>query len=539
MKYLSYLILTAFTIVATTSASAAQPVTPSQAARQVDRLLVVETIGQSSSAKLAKSASDDVFLRRAFLDVLGVPPTPNDVLAFALEDSKNKRGELVAKLLKNNRFGVNWSRYWRDVIMYRRSEPRALFAQRSLQTFLQEKLNDNTKWSEIATSFITAMGDVREEGATALIMAQAGRPEETVAEISRIFMGIQIQCAQCHDHPTDRWKRKQFHQLAAFFPRTAIRPRRMGTQRTFLVVADDYPRFRRRRNNNNRYRGTLEHYMPDLKNPTSQGTKTQPIFFVTGQKLEYGVKDKDRRATLAKWLSARSNPWFAKAMVNRMWAELCGEGFYEPVDDMGPDRQCSAPKTMDYLSTAFVDSGYDVKWLFQTIMETKAYQRQSKPRRNAEGIPFAANCSQRLRGDQILDSLTAVLDLPSTIGGRARRRGRGGPRFVFNSTFGFDPSTSRDEVKGSIPQALFLMNSPIVNRAINARRPGGLGLLLRQIRNDSELVTELYLKVFAREPSKSEMRTCLSYVREVKNRNEAFEDILWALVNSTEFVYRR
>lgn len=534
------LIVFVLTILAASASQAAKPTSTVEVARQVDRLLTVETIGQVSIGKLAKASSDDVFLRRVFLDIVGQPPTPNDVLAFALNESETKRVQLVSKLLANSRYGVNWGRYWRDVILYRRSEPRALLAQRALQDFLVKNLNENKTWDKIATSFVTAMGDVREEGSTGLIMAQAGRPEETVAEVSRIFMGIQIQCAQCHDHPTDRWKRQQFHQLAAFFPRVAIRPRRMGTQRTFLVVANDAPRFRRRRNNNNRYRGTMEHYMPNLKDPSSKGAKTQPVFFVTGKKLPYGTKDMARRTTLAKWLSARSNPWFAKALVNRLWSELVGEGFYEPVDDMGPDRQCSAPKTIDYLSNAFADSGYDVKWLFRTIMQTKAYQRQSKPRRNAEGTPYLANCAQRLRGDQILDSLVNVLDLPDNLAGRrGGGRGRRGLRFVFNSTFGYDPSTRRDEIKGSIPQALFLMNSPLLNRSIDARRRGGLGQLLREITNDQELTIELYLKVLAREPSGSEIRTCLSYVREVKKRGEAFEDILWALVNSTEFVHRR
>ena len=128
---------------------------------------------------------------------------------------------------------------WRDVIMYRRSDPRAQLASESLQAFFTDQLNQGTPWSDVAEQMITATGDVREVGATGLLMAQEAKAEETAAEVSRIFLGIQIQCAQCHDHPTDRWKREQFHQLAAFFPRMSLRPVMDGERRTFEVVSMD------------------------------------------------------------------------------------------------------------------------------------------------------------------------------------------------------------------------------------------------------------------------------------------------------------
>ncbi|MCH7727740.1 MAG: DUF1549 domain-containing protein, partial [Planctomycetes bacterium] len=304
---------------------------PAQVARDADKLLN-EEIGLAKDA--TPSVDDETFLRRVSLDLLGEIPTRDDVLAFLLDDDPNKRSKVVNMFLKEDAYGANWGRYWRDVIMYRKTEQRSGLAARPLETYLADAFNKNTRWDDLATSLVTASGDVRENGATGLIMAQGGRPEETVAEISRIFMGIQIQCAQCHDHPYDRWERDQFHELAAFFPRVAIRPNgQQGKDRSFLVYASDFqPRFRRN-NGNNRYRGTLEHRMPDLENPTSQGKLMQPVFFATGQKLKAGVKDNERRETLARWMTARSNPWFAKALVNRMWAELCGEGFYEPVDD--------------------------------------------------------------------------------------------------------------------------------------------------------------------------------------------------------------
>jgi len=358
-------------------------------------------------------------------------------------------------------------------------------------------------------------------------------------------MGVQIQCAQCHDHPTDRWKREQFHELAAFFPRVAVRPDNSGNRRRFLVTATDFSFSRRRQNANNRFRGTLEHYMPNLDNPASKGEKMTPVFFATGQKIESPTRDAARRQQLADWLTAEKNTLFATALVNRMWSEMVGEGFYEPVDDIGPDRTPMAPETVKHLSAAFAASGYDVKWLIETIALTRTYQQPSRSRRNPGETPFQANCNQRLRGDQLFDSLTSVIEIPSSLtSGRSRNVQGGyrvnvGPRNLFNQAFGYDPSDPREEAGGSIPQSLFMMNSQLINGLINARRNAGVGRLLREIKDDETLIVELYLKAFSREPTSGEIRTCLNYVRSTGDRNEAFEDITWALVNSSEFAYRR
>jgi hypothetical protein len=516
---------------------------PDEVAHQVDKLLAVD-LPAAPSGQVNKKCPDEVYLRRVFLDIVGQPPTPDDITAFALDSNPNKRSAVVQQLVADKAFGENWARYWRDVVFYRRTEDRAFIAAGPMTDYLSNALNEGTSWDKIASEFITAKGDVREDGRTALIMAQGGLPEETVAEVSRIFLGIQIQCAQCHDHPSDRWKREQFHHLAAFFPRVAVRPDQSAGDRTFLVTVTDRQLFRPP-NGNNRFVGTLEHRMPDLENPSAPGKLMQPKFFLTDEGIDYGVSDVERRGQLAQWITSPDNEWFPKALVNRLWAELVGEGFYEPVDDLGPDRQCSAPATMDYLAKAFADSGYDVKWLMQAITATDAYQRESRGRRNPDEPPFQANCAQRLRGDQLFDSLVAALDLPQS---RLPPPGRGPAPFgvqnsvrnFFNQAFGYDPSERREEVSGSVQQALALMNSPMINQAISARRfDGGLGQLLRESRDNEAVAMELYLRTLAREPSREELTICLDHVRQVGERGEAFEDILWSLVNSTEFLHRR
>jgi Protein of unknown function (DUF1549)/Protein of unknown function (DUF1553) len=527
------------------SASAAD--SAATVAAKVDQLLRSE-VPYANSAKTAPPRIDDErFLRRVSFDIIGRLPTPEEVTAFAFDPAADKRAKIVAKLLADSRFGENWGRYWRDVIMYRKTEERLQFLVGiPLEPYLAESLNANKPWSQIATEFITATGGANENGACGLIVAQQGKPEETAAEFSRIFLGVQIQCAQCHDHPTDRWRREQFHQLAAFFPRVASQPSRpmaagQARPEITVVVTDDAPRFNFRAPMNMRARGTLEHHMPDPKNPQSEGMLMQPVFFATGDTLPEGTKDADRRGSLARWTTAKDNPYFAKAFVNRLWSELTGEGFYEPVDDIGPDRHCTAPKTLDYLAGEFAATGYDVKWLFQVITATELYQLPSAPRRGPEDPPMQHNVAQRLRSDQIFDNLLLVLEAsePSQPGGFGPgARFARGPRQQFTIAFGYDPSERRDEVANSIPQALAMMNSPTITTALRGTGNSMLARKLAAIKDDPPLLQELFLKVLGREASQSELTTCLQYVKQVGIRTEAFEDILWSLVNSAEFLHR-
>ncbi|HTQ40851.1 MAG TPA: DUF1549 domain-containing protein [Pirellulales bacterium] len=529
---------------------------PAALAKEIDRSLTEDLAAADDSNKVmtfSQRAGDEVFLRRVYLDFIGRNPTPDEVTAFVLDPTADKRDKVIVKLLDDPRFGENWGHYWRDVMMYRRTDERALLAQPALTDYLTEQFNKNTPWDEIARSFMTATGDVRENGATGLIMAQNGNTSDITSEVSRIFLGIQVQCANCHDHKTDRWKRNQFHELAAFFPRIALRPVKLDDEkRSFEVASNDRPFKITNPKAANRPVGSPEHYMPDLKHPESEGTKMQPVFFLTGQKLPFGTPDAERRETIAKWITAPTDEWFAKAFVNRIWGELVGEGLYEPIDDIGPDRTCTAPKTMDILGHEFADSGFDIKRLFHIIADTDAYQRDSRSRRLPTDMPFAANCPERLRGDEVYDALVSALgindDLPMLRLAATGGAGAGGkaaallrsPRNQFDQIFGFDPSVPKDEVTGSIPQALLMMNGPQINRAINGYRPGtGLGQLLSSTTDDEAVATELYLRCLGREPNKTELQTCLTHVKQSKNRAAGFEDVLWALINSTEFLQRK
>jgi hypothetical protein len=210
---------------------------------------------------------------------------------------------------------------------------------------------------------------------------------------------------------------------------------------------------------------------------------------------------------------------------------------------MGPDRTAVAPQTLEYLGKEFADSGYDIKWLMQTIMATELYQTPSAPRRGPEDPPMQHNVAQRLRADVLFDNLLVALEAsePAGFGGgqyaAAFQQARG-PRGQFATAFGYDPSVRRDEVQSSIPQALTMMNSPLIGGELRGTGRTMLARQLSEIKDDKALTQELYLRVFGREPTQSELTTVLQYVKQVGHRTEAFEDVLWGMVNSAEFLHR-
>ncbi len=538
-------------------------------------------------------------------DLAGTLPTPRDVTLFGLDPDPAKREKLIARLLESDDYATNWMRYWRDVVFSRATNMRAPFARSAFETWMTGEFRANTPWDQIATAMMTATGDVREHGETALIFVQEGDASEIASEVSRIFLGIQLQCANCHDHPSDKWTRNNFHELAAFFPRIRVQPIREGDRQiSFEIVSVNPPNRRGFANqppnpeqvmrffDKNRDgkltkdevadtplgrafdqilatvdadkdkaisleeykqipppqagpgRGSDEHYMPDLDDPTSRGKPIDPNFFLTEQFLTKGQSDQERRESLARWITSPDNPWFARAYVNRIWGELLGRGFYSPIDDIGPEREAQFPKVLDILSEGFIASGYDVKWLFKSIANTSAYQRQVQPADPASAA-FACAIPTRLRSDQLYSAINQVFGLleqtPTQQPGRVGNpyfRGRS-PRDGFNDLFEFDPSTPQDEITGDVPQALYLMNSPQINSLIQATGRTRLGQVLSKYPDDQDAISELYLLALAREPSEKELAICEKYIAQVNDRSEAFEDLLWSLLNSSEFLSKR
>jgi hypothetical protein len=555
---------------------------PTLTSAELDRLVARYLTKNDPKVEPAPITTDVEFVRRVYFDLIGKPPTPEQFLAFVRDRSHDKRGRLIDRLLDSPDWARNWAGYWRDVIKFHATnENLAQVRFDELEDWLAGELRANRPWDEIATKLITATGRNDENGAVSFPLAYAAQPVEMAGEVSRIFLGVQIQCAQCHDHKTDSWKRRQFHEFAAFFAGSKQnRVQQGGAGQTAVFAVATQPRAR--------------YTMPDKENPARQ-IPVAPRFFLSAA----GAKDSDpalpeslgparRRELVASYITGQDNPWFARAFVNRTWYALMGEAFYEPIDDMGPERTPRAPEVLEPLANQWQRGGYDIRWLYRTLLNTQAYQRRARSTASAAGkTPFASGCPSRLRADQVFEALAQAIGLPRDDDGNptlplpnnrknprpgtpqgkpaspptgkaatkkaaeaaglsvagVKKAGallrRGDPRVLFNRLFGVDPSIPNDDVLGTIPQALFMMNSPIVNNRTAARPGTVLGQILANAPNERAALNALYVRVLSRQPTAKEVDICTRYVLGVGNVQEAFEDIYWSLINSTEFVTRR
>ncbi len=584
--------------------STGSPADAKTAAAEVDRLIDEQLA--ASKITPAGLVNDEDFLRRVHFDIAGTIPTAKEVTLFGLDPEQNKRTKVVEQLLGTNDYALNWARYWRDVLFLRATNERARVMAPTFEDWMVKQLQADAGWDDIARSLITGKGEISEHGETALIFIHEGNPEEIAGEVSRIFLGIQMQCANCHDHPTDKWTRDQFHSLAAFFPRITLQ-REPNNPVGFTIASFDgqggpggrpqlaqlleNAEFVFQRNDTNRDgklskaeadnsflarpwdrlieqgdndkdgqlslkeikdmpqppmqpgRGKSEHHMPDLKQPNAEGKLMTPALFTTNVKGRVGMEDEDRRELLGKWITSPNNTWFAKSLVNRLWGELLGEGFYMPIDDLGPERKPRMVAALDYLAAEFVKHDHDLRWLLRTITTTNAYQRQIRYNEPTENpVPFASAIPVRLRSDQVFNAVVKVLGMDEgsrRVQGPGLRFGPRDPRGMAESLFGYDPSTPQDELLGNVPQALYLMNLPAITNAVRADGNTRLGQILTNNKNDKDAVAELYLSFLARDPSKNELNIATEYLTKVGNRREAFEDLAWSLLNSSEFISKR
>lgn len=568
---------------------------PTITSADVDRMLAVHLKKSDPKVEAAPLTSDVEYVRRVYFDLVGKPPTAEQVQYFLHNHAKDKRARLVDILLQTPDYARNWAKYWRDVIKFHATVDNVGRIRLDLlEDWLAKQFADDKPWDQIASAMITATGRNDENGAVAFALAHQSQPIELAGETSRIFMGVQIQCAQCHDHKTDSWKQKQFHEFAAFF--AGVRERQVekpapGQPPVFAVAP----------------LGSRRYTMPDKNDPKKQ-IPIAPRFFLASNgspapAIPELTPPLDRRALVASYITGQDNPWFAKAYINRVWYSLMGEAFYEPIDDIGPERTAKGGEVLDAIAKQWQDGGYDIRWLFRLIVNTEAYQRRVRSTANAAGkTPFASNCPSRMRADQLFDELAQALALPLDAMGNIVRPGPakqpaaagkprnptqapakipasfagaqpgakpvptkkeagkkgiapglaaiaaknpalaarlGGPRVAFERLFGIDPSVANDDVNGTIPQALYLMNGQLVNNRIQARPGTLLGEILASAPNDRAALGALYLRVLSRQPTNHEVELCGKYLANLGNRREAFEDIYWSLINTTEFLTRR
>jgi hypothetical protein len=511
-----------------------QPMKPATAT-EIDQLVARELAKDKITS--APLTTDEQFIRRATLDLIGQLPVPADVTEFVADKSTDKRAKLIDKLLATEEFGKHWASYWREVIGSKVADVRGKALQGPFEKWMTKQLNDNKPWDAITREMLTASGpceftDDGTHGAHYFLAKHVGTDAsvEQTAETARIFLGIQIQCAQCHDHPFDGWKREQFHELAGYYARVAARPIRVDGNRLAGLELTTNPRAR-------------EHQMPSKDDPR-QSITTHPRF-LDGSAPKRDLSDTDRRKALADAITSKDNYWFAAAFVNRTWHDLMGQAFCQPVDDMGPGKTVVLEPVMSRLAASFCGSNYDIKALFRLVMNSQTYQRQTRLGESSDQhLKASASYPTRLTADALWESLNNVLGNINGPGGTPMRpmgpyAGRSGFEGLFKDEFSFDPSAKSDEIEGSIAQALLMMNSPQMQQKIKATGSNVLGRILTAYPQDDDAIRMVYLKVLARKPSDREMQKCRDYIKKVGDRAEAFEDLLWALINSTEFQTKR
>lgn len=481
---------------------------PAAVAAEIDAIF--DKVWSASSITPAAPADDATFLRRITLDLTGTIPSSVDVRAFLADKRLDKRLRVVEALLANPRRARHMAAVWRDVLLPRDANERLSEA---FEAWLQSKFQQNASYDTIASDIILARGAAGQSGAAVFFAAHQTKPEEVAASVSRGFLGVEVRCAQCHDHPMTKWKQDDFWGFAAFFAKV------MGpTAAAPNVRLDDRPD------------GEVLH------------PKTRAVVlprFLDGRDVRESTAE-PRRAVLARWVTATDNPFFARAAVNRAWWILFGRGIAHPVDDLGPHNPGTFPELLDRLAADFTAHGYDLSRTFRVVAATKAYQLSSTVPRDVDALEtsYAVMPARSLSARQVYDSLLQAAGNRDTLEGASPQVQAARQAFLKK----FDvPVRQATEFQGGIPQALSLLNGPLVARMTDPATGDLLAALDDSpFLNDEQRVETLFLTTLSRFPREDERARTRKLLAERPNaRAQALGDILWALLNSSEFATNR
>lgn len=501
----------------------------------------IRTGWQDNEVEASPHASDAEWLRRVYLDLVGHIPPPEKVQAFIADKSASKRSAMIESLLEDPAYVRHFTTVWTNALLGRTTPDRTSRA--GMQKFLRESFARNRPWNEMVYDMLTAEGHFEENGAVNFLLAQLdGNPNredytvEATARATRIFLGMQVQCTQCHNHPFIReWTQDQFWQFDSFFKQIARNDVRKYDPSSGRMV-DDYSELVPR----------------DFEGPVYFETRAAemkvayPNYF--GQELA-DSPSVDRRKEFAKMVCHDDpNEQLARAMVNRMWGHFFGYGFTRPVDDMGPHNPASHPDILERLTDEFIKSEYDLKQLARWICNTEAYNLTSQYNKTngidtpADGeVPlFSHMYVKTMTAEQLYDSLLVATN--------AHQAGQSGyeqaqaqrDRWLrdFLVIFGGNEDEEPTLFSGSIPQALLMMNGELVQKAISADAGSYLNTVLadRSLRNDSARLQQLYLSAFGRLPDRREAGELSQYIAARPDKVGAYQDVYWALLNSNEFI---
>jgi hypothetical protein len=470
-------------------------------------------------------ATDGDFLRRVSLDITGRLPTLELTRRFLADQRPDKRKHLIDELLQDPNYADHWAVVWGDLI---RPNPSRVGVKPVylLDEWIRDSFRRNKPYDQMVRELITAKGSSHSNGPVAMFRDKRD-PVDTSAFVSQIFLGVRLDCAKCHHHPNEKWSQEDYYQLSAFFAQM----KRKGQGISAPISGE-----------------------PEYMWYGGQGSISHPVTGATmvpkppdGPEMPYDGKT-DPREQLAEWMVAKENPFFAKAIVNRMWSHLLGRGIVDPVDDLRVSNPPSNEELLDFLAKDFAANGYDFKHLLRLITNSRTYQMDSRPNEHnvADTQNYSRFLKRRMGAEVLLDAVNDFTGIPDTFSGmpagtRAVQTWNVKLSSTFLDAFG-RPNASEEcpcerDRKSSVVQALHLMNSN--NLQDKLKNPKGRATVLaKNGASNADVVKELYLGAFCRNPDDAELASAVSFLdTRADARQTAIEDLMWSLINSAEFVF--
>lgn len=468
-------------------------------------------------------ATDSTFIRRSYLRVIGRLPTPEETRTFLADTAPDKRERLVDQLLERPEYADFWANKWADLL---RPNPYrvGIKAVWNLDSWLREVFRNNLPYDQFVRELLTAQGSTWRNGATVVFR---DRPDtvEIGSSVSQLFLGIRLECAKCHQHPFEVWSQDDFYGFASIFSRVGhiggLSPPISGGEEIIFTAAS----------------GELRHGRTNLPVPPRILKQAEPLAL---------SPDEEPREKLVEWMTSDTNPYFAKVMANRVWADIMGQGLVDPVDDLRATNPASNEALLDYLAEDFRQNGYDIKHLIRRIMTSHVFGLSTLPSdRNTTDLKnFSRYYRQRLRAEVLLDAVNDILETEEDFsamppGSRASQVWTYRSSSLFLDTFGRpdpnqDPPCERTS-DSTTPQILHLMNSPELNRKLaqDNARPAKLAA---SADSKEKIVEEIYLLVYARFPTSAELQKSVALLPDT-DRRPAIEDLFWGLLNTPEFLF--
>jgi len=483
----------------------------------------IDTLVHSKLRKLriipSPVCSDEEFLRRVFIDITGTLPTSEEYETFLADASTDKRSKVIDELLNRKEFVDQWVMKWAELLQVRTINNRvATKPMLAYFNWLKEKISANTPTDVMVKELLSATGGSFANPATNYYQTET-QTLKVAENVAQVFMGMRIQCAQCHNHPFDRWTMDDYYGFAAFFSQIG---RKRGEDPRETIIF-------------NSGRGEVKHAV------SGQNMKPKFLGGITPD-----LNGRDRRVVLAEWLASPENPYFAKNLANIVWAHFFGKGIIDQVDDVRVSNPAVNRELLDELGRRFTDYNYDFRALVRDICNSRTYQlaTTTNPSNESDHSNFAHAELRRIRAEVLLDCISQVTitqdkfpGLP--VGARAVQIADGNTSSYFLTTFG---RAKRETVcscevsmEPNLSQALHLMNGSTTNTKI---QQGGLvASMLKEGRTPAEVITELYIRCFSRKPTAEELASLVKLTEGVEQPQEILEDIFWSLLNSREFLF--